>query len=264
MAQVMGILNVTPDSFYGASRIQDTDSLAARVEQICSEGASCIDVGACSTRPGAQVASDHEELERLEWSLPIVRQRNNGRCMLSIDTFRTDIAEWCVMEHDVDMINDVSGGSDGMFRLVAQTGVKYVLTSALEVASDTDIVTGTCAFLEERLQRMDELGVSVDRQVVIDPGFGFGKTFDENWTLLSGMGRLRSFGLPILAGLSRKSMAWRLLGITPEECLPATIAMNMAALERGAGWLRVHDVRPAVTTIRLFEKLDNSFYIKNN
>ncbi len=252
----MGILNVTPDSFYPASRVQDADSLAARVEQICSEGACCIDIGACSTRPGAPLAPAPEERERLEWSLPIIRQHNAGRCLLSIDTFRTDVARWCIREHTIDIVNDVSGGTDEMFRLVAQTGVQYVLTSALEVAPGTDIVTGTCAFFEERLQRMARLGVSVDSQVIIDPGFGFGKTLDENWTLLSGMASLKSFGLPILAGLSRKSMAWKLLGISPDECLPATTAMNMAALERGAAWLRVHDVRPAVETARLFAKLE--------
>lgn len=245
----MGILNVTPDSFYGASRMQDADSLAGRVEQIVSEGARCIDIGACSTRPGAMVASADEERGRLEWSLPLIRQKNGGRCLLSVDTFRPEIAEWCIREHGTDIVNDVSGGDEEMYRLVASTGVRYVLTCAEPVVAGTDIVSGTAEFFRYRLRRMAGLGVSVGRQVILDPGFGFGKTVQENWQLLNGMSCLQSFGLPVLAGLSRKSMAWKPLGISPEECLPATIAMNMAALERGASWLRVHDVREAVQTV---------------
>lgn len=255
MADVMGILNVTPDSFFGASRIQDEDALEARVEQIVSEGARCMDIGACSTRPGAQVASDRQERERLEWSLPVIVRKNAGRCMLSVDTFRPEIARWCVSEFGIGLVNDVSGGCDEMFRLVAQTGVGYVLTSALPVAQGTDIVRGTCAFFEQRLEMLSGMGVKLETQVILDPGFGFGKTLDENWQLLAGMSELQSFGLPVLAGLSRKSMAWKLLGITPEECLPATVAMNMAALERGAAWLRVHDVREAVQAVRVFGRL---------
>lgn len=251
----MGILNVTPDSFYGASRMQNADSLSERVEQIVSEGARCIDIGACSTRPGATVASAAEERDRLEWSLPLIGRKNDGRCLLSVDTFRPEIAEWCVREHGTDIVNDVSGGDEEMYRLVASTGVRYVLTCAEPVAAGTDIVSGTAEFFRDRLQRMAGLGVSVERQVILDPGFGFGKTLEQNWLLLSRMSELQSFGLPLLAGLSRKSMAWKPLGITPEECLPATIAMNLAALERGASWLRVHDVREAVQTVRVSGRL---------
>lgn len=255
MPEIMGILNVTPDSFYSGSRIQDADSLSARVEQIVSEGARCIDTGACSTRPGAQVASAREERERLQWALPIIMQKNAGRCILSVDTFRTDIAEWCVRDYGIDIINDVSGGNDGMYRLVAESGAQYVLTSADPVPQGTDIVSGTVSFFKDRLERLASCGADVEKQIILDPGFGFGKTLDENWQLLAGMSELQSFGLPVLAGLSRKSMALKLLGITPEECLPATIAMNMAALERGAAWLRVHDVREAAETVKVFGKL---------
>lgn len=255
MPKVMGILNVTPDSFFSGSRIQDADSLAARVEQICREGAHAIDIGACSTRPGAQPVSSDLEKERLAWALPVVREVNQGRCLISVDTFRPEIAEWCIREIGADMINDVSGGSEKMYRMVAETGVLYVLTAADSIPDGTDVISAELSFFRSRLGMLGDCGVQVAEQVILDPGFGFGKTLDGNWMLLSEMDSLRTLELPVLVGVSRKSMAWKLLDITPDDCLPATIAMNMAALERGAEWIRVHDVKEGVETVRIFEKL---------
>lgn len=249
MAKVMGIVNVTPDSFFSGSRFLEADALSACIERMALQGADAIDIGACSTRPDSQPVSEEEELERLSWALPVVTGANQGRCLLSVDTFRPEVARWCVSEYGTDIVNDVRGGSREMFELVSETGVMYVLTfcgSTLELALD---------FFSSRLDEMTGMGIDIQNKVILDPGFGFGKTLDENWEMLARLERLKQFGLPLLAGLSRKSMAWKLLDISPEDCLPATVAMNMSALEHGAGWLRVHDVVQGVQTARIFEKI---------
>lgn len=249
MAKVMGIVNVTPDSFFPGSRFQEADALSACVDRMVSQGADAIDIGACSTRPDSQPVSKEEELERLSWALPIVTAANQGRSLLSVDTFRPDVARWCVREYGTGIVNDVSGGSREMFELVAETGVMYVLTFC---GPTLNLAIG---FFSSRLDEMAGMGIDIHNKVILDPGFGFGKTLDENWSMLAGMEQLKQFGLPVLAGLSRKSMAWKLLGISPEECLPATVAMNMSAMERGAGWIRVHDVLEGVQTARIFGKI---------
>lgn len=247
MAKIMGIVNVTPDSFYSASRVHGIQAVSDVVDGMVRAGASAIDVGACSTRPGSEPAGPGDEMERLERFMPSVRDAVSGRCLLSVDTFRPEIAGRCVRQWGVNIINDVSGGCTEMFRTVADTGVVYVLTYNGKPAGE-DIAACARDFFASRIDELCKAGADVEHKVILDPGFGFGKTLEQNWSLLAGMEALKEFGLPLLAGLSRKSMAWKLLGITPDDCLAATVAMNMAALERGADWLRVHDVTEAVHT----------------
>ncbi len=256
MARIMGIINVTPDSFWSGSRVQDKTTLVERVRQMISQGADAIDVGGCSTRPGAVQASADEEMERLEWGLDAIRTEFPD-ILLSVDTYRPDIAERCVREWNVNIINDVYGGNDDMYRVVADTGVQYVLMWPETIKEDP--VSEMMSFFKERLQIMEKAGVDVNRQVILDPGYGFGKTLERNYTILAHQAELRKLGLPVLSALSRKSMAWKLLEITPEEALPATVSMNTIALLNGADWIRVHDVREAVQTVRIVQALKANY-----
>lgn len=255
MTKIMGIINVTPDSFWSGSRVQDTATLLERVRLMISQGADAIDIGGCSTRPNAVQASEQEEMERLEWGLDAVR-REFPDILLSVDTYRPRIAERCVREWNVDIINDVYGGNADMYKVVAETGVQYVLMWAEDIREDP--VGEMMSFFKDRLQKLENAGVDVCRKVILDPGYGFGKTLEQNYTLLARQGKLREFGLPVLSGLSRKSMAWRLLDITPQEALPATIAMNTVALLNGADWLRVHDVPEAVHTVKIVQAIKDN------
>jgi dihydropteroate synthase len=219
-----------------------------------SHGADAIDVGGCSTRPGAEQASEAEEMKRLEWGLETIRSEFPG-LLISVDTYRPQIAERCIRQWKVDMINDVYGGNDLMYGLVAQTGVQYVLMWSEDIKNDP--VGEMMSFFGARLKMMEKAGVDVNRQVILDPGYGFGKTVEQNYTVLGNQSRLREFGLPILSALSRKSMAWKLLGITPDEALPATIAMNTVAIGQGADWIRVHDVAEAAHTVRIMQAISD-------
>ena len=249
----MGIVNVTPDSFWSGSRVQDKATLVERVRMMISQGADAIDIGGCSTRPNAVLASGEEEMERLEWGLDAIREEFPD-VMLSVDTYRPRIAERCVRDWKVGIINDVYGGDADMYGVVAETGAQYVLTWAEQVKDNP--VEEMKSFFSERLSRMKSAGVDVAHKVILDPGYGFGKTLEQNYTVLAHQNELRMFGLPVLAGLSRKSMAWKLLKITPDEALPATIAMNTVALLNGADWLRVHDVQEAVQTVKIVQALE--------
>ena len=248
MVKVMGIVNVTPDSFWSGSRVQDKATLLERVRLMISQGADAIDIGGCSTRPNAVQATEEEEMERLEWGLDAIREEFPD-IMLSVDTYRPRIAERCVKQWKVNIINDVYGGDADMYGVVAETGAQYVLTWAEDIMQNA--VEEMKLFFRDRLQKLEKAGVDVRKKVILDPGYGFGKTLEQNYTVLAHQGELRELGLPILAGLSRKSMAWKLLGITPEEALPATIVMNAVALMESADWLRVHDVKEAVQTVRI-------------
>ena len=250
----MGIINVTPDSFWSESRVQDKTTLVERVRQMISQGADAIDVGGCSTRPGAVQASEKEEMERLEWGLDAIR-REFPSVLLSVDTYRPRIAERCVCEWKADIINDVYGGNSDMYRVVAETGAQYVLTWAEQVKKNP--VEEMKLFFADRLIQLENAGVNVTEKVILDPGYGFGKTLEQNYTVLAHQDELLAFGLTVLSGLSRKSMAWKLLDITPDEALPATVAMNTVALLNGADWLRVHDVREAVHTVRIMQALSD-------
>jgi dihydropteroate synthase len=258
--QVMGILNVTPDSFYAASRRTGDEEIAARTRQIVAEGATIIDVGAYSTRPDAAEVSAAEELARLQHALPIVR-REAPDAWISVDTFRADVARSCVEELGADIINDVSGGTldDDMFRTVAALHVPYILMHmrgtprTMQSLTDyTDLVGEVKTFLTERVAQLRELGVE---DIILDPGYGFAKTLDQNYQLYAALPELCSLGLPVLVGISRKSMIYRLIGGTADEALNGTTVLNTLALQAGARILRVHDVRAAVEAVRIVGKM---------
>lgn len=252
MAKIMGIINVTPDSFWSGSRVQDKSTLVERVRMMISQGANAIDVGGCSTRPGAVQASEKEEMERLEWGLEAIREEFPD-VLLSVDTYRPRIAERCIRDWKVDIINDVYGGNDDMYKVLADTGVQYVLMWSEDIRKDP--IGEMMEFFRYRLQLLEKAGVDVNRKVILDPGYGFGKTVEQNYTVLANQSRLCEFGLPVLSALSRKSMAWKLLKITPDDALPATIALNTVAIEQGAEWIRVHDVQEAVHTNLIVQAL---------
>ena len=245
--QVMGIMNVTTNSFYAASRVQAEEDIRARVKQMRAEGATIIDVGACSTRPGGDVASEDEEMRRLEMALPIIRQAQPN-AVISVDTFRASVARQTVEKFGADIINDVEEGADpDMFRTVADLGVPYILMS--KAANLHDMLIG----LSSKVQQLRALG---QKDIILDPGFGFGKEpVAGNLALMNEMERLLVMELPILVGISRKRMIHQLLGITPQESLNGTTVLNTIALMKGASILRVHDVRQAVEAVRIYEAL---------
>ncbi len=261
--RVMGILNATPDSFYEGSRVQTEREIAARANEIVAEGGEMIDVGAYSTRPGAAPVSEAEETARLRQALAIVR-REQPEAIISVDTFRPAVASMAIEEFGADIINDVSGGNaqgafggeeaslgDGdneMFRVVARAHIPYIYMSSAK-----DIETMLLDFARKR-QQLHALG---QKDIILDPGFGFGKSLDDNYRILASLQELQAAGHPLLVGLSRKSMIWRLLGSTPDDALNGTTALHAVALMKGASILRVHDVRAAADTITLCERLKN-------
>ena len=267
--QVMGILNATPDSFYEGSRKQTERDIADRANQIVAEGGSMIDIGAFSTRPGAAQVTAEEEMQRMRRALTIVREQQPD-AVLSIDTFRPEIARMAVEEFGAAIINDVSegningafGGADAtnpngetesddsrypaIFCMVAKLGVPYILMSTNGEMGDIMIN------LAREVQMLRDLGV---KDIILDPGFGFGKTLDQNYILLQRMDELKAFGLPVLVGASRKSMIFRLLDSTPAEALNGTTVVNTLSLLKGASILRVHDVKQCVETVKIVEKM---------
>ena len=250
---VMGILNVTPDSFYKESRQVTEEAVAARATQILSEGGDIIDIGACSTRPGAEPVSEAEEIRRLDAALETVRGLYPD-ARLSVDTFREGVACRCVRKWGVGMINDISGGDDAMFRLAAMSGAGYVLTHN-DPTGRSNSPKGVAAWLAAKLQRLRKSGVG---EVWLDPGFGFNKTLEENWSLLRGLEEITALDAPVLVGISRKSMIYKLLDTTPEGALNGTTVVNTLALAKGAHILRVHDVREASEVIRIMESMAGS------
>lgn len=246
--QVMGILNVTPDSFFADSRKQTEIEIYNRANQIVSEGASIIDIGACSTRPWGEVVSEEEEeMARLAFALPIVK-RAQPDAILSIDTFRASVARRCVEEFGVDIINDVEEGKDpDMFKTVAKLKTPYILMSV--AANLQDLIINFSREVEE----LRSIG---QKDIILDPGFGFGKTpVSGNYEILSVMERIQILELPILVGISRKRMIHQFLGITVEESLNGTTVLNTIALLKGANILRVHDVKQAVEAVKIVNRL---------
>lgn len=239
-AQVMGIINITPDSFFAASRMQEEGALRARIGQMIAQGATLFDVGACSTRPGGEEATEADELARLRWALPIVVSELQGRFPISVDTFRAKVAHVAVAELGAHIINDVYGGlrEPGILHEAVSLGVPYILTAP---------VADVAAFFAERLPLLE------GTQVILDPGFGFGKTVEQNYQTMRELPALiKQFAdCPMLVGISRKSMIKRLLGTTPEEALNGTTVLNTVALQAGAHILRVHDVQPAVEAVKI-------------
>lgn len=247
---VMGILNVTPDSFYANSRMQTEAEIYNRANQIMEEGATIIDVGACSTRPGrpgGEVVDEEEEMRRLAMALPIIRKAQPN-AIISIDTFRASVARKTVEEFGADIINDVEEGADpDMFRTVADLGVPYILMS--KAANLHDMLID---FARE-VQELRNLG---QKDIILDPGFGFGKEpVNGNYALMGVLERLHTLELPILVGISRKRMIHRLLGITAKESLNGTTVLNVISLMKGASILRVHDVKEAVEAIKIYDCL---------
>ena len=258
--KVMGILNVTPDSFYSGSRKQTEQEIAARANQIVEEGGAFIDVGAFSTRPGATEVDEAEEARRLKWALGIVR-REQPDVPLSVDTYRPSVARRCIEEWGADIINDVSEGgltgivntpiheSGSMFELVGELRVPYILMSVKPTLREMLL-----AFASE-VQQLRDLGA---KDIILDPGYCFGKTLEQNYQIMAEAERLLVLELPVLAGISRKSMIYKLTGGTPETSLCGTVALNTVSLMKGAGILRVHDVKEAVDTVRMVSMMSAS------
>lgn len=245
--QVMGIINLTPDSFYAASRKQAEGEIIARCHQILLEGASIIDVGACSTRPGGELVSEEEEAERLQRGLHLIR-REMPDAILSIDTFRPEVARMCIEEYGADIINDVEG-SDEMFQTVARLRTPYIYMS--RKATVHDILLD----FAQTVQRLRDLA---QKDIILDPGFGFGKTPEENFQLLRELEKLHVLDLPLLVGMSRKRMVWQTLKVTPDNALNGTTVLNTVALQKGASILRVHDVKEASEAVKLVFNLKSS------
>lgn len=261
--QVMGILNCTPDSFFAGSRKQSEKDIAERVHQIVAEGGTIIDVGAFSTRPGAQEVSEEEEMERLRRALPVVR-REQPDVAVSVDTYRPDVARMVVEEYGVDIINDVSeGGKTGIvdtplepsqskvpaiFAMMGRLKVPYILMSVQGNLRD---------MLINFSGEVEQLRAEGCKDIILDPGFGFGKTIEENFKLLEEMDKLQALELPLLVGVSRKRMIHQTLGVTVDEALNGTTIINTAALLKGASILRVHDVKEAVQAVKLVGAMKN-------
>lgn len=264
--RVMGILNLTPDSFFGGSRMQTAEQVVGRIEQLRNEGADMVDVGACSTRPGAQQPSLQEEMERLRKGLSLVREVW-PEAVLSVDTYRSQVARMCVEEFGVAIVNDISAGQmDGeMFPTIAQLGVPYVMTH-MQGTPETmqqhphyqHILKEVCLFFAKRIDALRKLGA---KDIILDPGFGFGKTLEHNYQLLANLHELSLFNLPLLVGVSRKSMVYKLLETTPDEALNGTTSLHTIALLKGANILRVHDVKEARQAVTIVGKLKENLHI---
>jgi len=257
---IMGIINVTPDSFYDGDTLQSEYDMLERVEQMVAEGAVIIDVGSVSTRPGAEPVSTKEELERLIPAVKAIR-KHFPEVIISIDTYRSWVAIRVLEEIGPVIVNDISGGSldAHMFETIGKLQVPYILTHIQGTPQNMqanpvykDVVRDVSAELSESVRKLTRLGVN---DILIDPGFGFGKTMFHNYQLLNRLDSFKVFQLPVVVGVSRKSMIWKVLETTPEEALNGTTVLNTMALLGGADILRVHDVKPAVDALRLFLQL---------
>lgn len=261
--RVMGILNVTPDSFYAGSRTQTEAEIVRRVKQIVSEGAAIIDIGAYSSRPNADNVSAREEMERLRMGLKILFEIQPD-AVVSVDTFRADVARMCVEEYGVAIINDIAAGEmdADMFHTVAALNVPYIMMhmqgtpqSMQQHPHYDNLLKEVFLYFAHKVQQLRDLGV---KDIILDPGFGFGKTIEHNYELLSHLEDFRIFELPLLVGVSRKSMIYRLLDITPQEALNGTTVLDTICLLKGADILRVHDVKEAVETVRIVQAMRNN------
>lgn len=258
--RIMGIINVTPDSFYTGSRYFDDKSILEAASRMLDEGADFIDVGGYSSRPGAEDITPEEEKSRVLRAIKLIT-RELPEAIVSVDTFRAEIAYEAVMECGAKIINDISGGEADkeMFNVVAELNVPYILMHMQGTPRTmqinpvyNDVVADILMWFGERIFKLRTMGV---KDIILDPGFGFGKTVEHNYELLRRLGEFKIAGLPIMAGLSRKSMIWKTLGVKPEDALNGTTALNMAALMNGADILRVHDVKEAVQVRTLYLKL---------
>ena len=260
--QVMGVLNVTPDSFYSGCRAQTDEAIAERARQILEEGASIIDIGAYSSRPNCVDISPEEELNRLRYALKILNEVHPD-AIISVDTFRASVAEVCVKEYGVAIINDISGGEmdKSMFDTVVDLQVPYIMQHMQGTPQNMqnsphydNLMRETFLYFSEKIQTLHDRGLN---DIILDPGFGFGKTLDHNYELLSHLEEFKIFELPILVGLSRKSMITKLLDIPTTEALNGTTVANTIALMKGADIIRVHDVKEAVQAVKIVQKCRN-------
>ena len=259
--QVMAIVNVTDDSFYEGSRTQSDDAIVERVREVVEQGATIVDVGGYSSRPGAKDISVEEEWQRVERGLQAVRSVSKD-VAVSVDTFRAEVAERAIKEFGDVIINDISAGelSPRMIDVVAEAGVPYVAmhmrgtpqTMQQNTSYSEGVVAEVCRYFEHRVEYLLGRGV---KDIILDPGFGFAKSAEQNFELLAHLSQLCALGYPVLAGLSRKSMIYNTLGVTAAEALAGTVALNWEALRQGATILRVHDVREAVDVVQLYEKI---------
>jgi dihydropteroate synthase len=256
----MGILNITPDSFFAGSRTFDADAIEQRVTKLLAEGADMIDIGAYSSRPGADDISADEEIERLARGMEILRKHSED-IPVSVDTFRASVARKAISDLGCDIVNDISGTNldPAMAETVAELRCPYILmhmrgtpATMQQLTQYDDLTTDVLAELGERLQKLAMLGVN---DIIIDPGFGFSKTLEQNYKLMQNLKTFELFHRPLLIGISRKSMLTRLLNIDTTEALNATTALNALALDRGASILRVHDVAEARQTVQIYSQL---------
>lgn len=256
--KIMGILNVTPDSIYAESRTSDDTHITERVKQMMEEGADMIDIGGYSSRPGADDVTPQEEMERLRRGIRIVRKLY-PEVPLSVDTFRADVARMCIEEEGADIINDIAAGmmDRQMFKTVARLGVPYIMMH-MQGTPDTmqidphynNLRREVMLYFAERIDRLCQMGA---KDIIVDPGFGFGKTIAHNYELMNHLEDFNIFNLPVLVGISRKSMIYKLLGGTPQTSLNGTTVLNTIALTKGAHILRVHDVKQAVEAKRIWQ-----------
>lgn len=252
---VMGILNLTPDSFYDGGKFQHPPDWMGQTEKMIAEGAAIIDLGAVSTRPGAEAVSETEEIARLLPALEILAPKFPGT-VFSVDTYRANVAR-LAFNAGAGIINDISGGAldRQMMKTVAETGLPYILMHMQGTPANMqlnpvyeDVTQDVMHFFEQKIKALQQAGIL---QIILDPGFGFGKTIQHNYQLLRDLHQFSKFNLPVLAGISRKSMIYKPLGITPADALPATTALHLATLLNGAAILRVHDVKEAVQAVKL-------------
>lgn len=258
---IMGILNLTPDSFYSGSRLASRDAIIRRTEKHLSEGADIIDIGGYSSRPGAEHIPEEEERNRIIPALRVIRQHFPDT-IISLDTFRASIAQEMVNDYGVNIINDISAGNldQNMFATIAHLNVPYIMMHMKGTPQDMqqkaqydNILRDMIGYFSSKLEELNQWGV---KDIIIDPGFGFGKTIEHNFYILKHLNLFRYFELPIMVGLSRKSMIFKTLRTSPEEALNGTTALNTLALTKGAHILRVHDVKETQEVIQLMKKYD--------
>ena len=247
----MGIINVTPDSFYKDSRVTDTDAVLKQIKAMVADGADAIDIGACSTRPGFENIGADNELQRLKDVVPVVREAFPD-LFLSVDTFHPQVAETCLKEWNVDIINDISGGCAEMYRIVATYGAAYVLTYNEPVRENVE--TEMVEFFRQKCAELSNIGI---KKLILDPGFGFSKTLEQNYRAFACIEKLQDTGYETMVGISRKSMIYKILHNTPQEALNGTTVLHTLAVQQNASWLRVHDVREAAETVQIMKFFKN-------
>lgn len=249
--RIMGIINLTPDSFYKDSRMGSADAAMAQIKQMIDNGADAVDIGACSTRPGFTAIPAEEEIKRLEAVLPAIRAEYPD-LPISIDTFVPLVAEHCLKEWHVDIINDISGGSQEMYRIAAMYGATYILTYNEDIKED--VASELVEFFRLKISELHNIGL---KKVIADPGFGFSKTLEQNYQALNCIDALHRMGYETLVGVSRKSMIYKVLHCTPQEALNGTTVLHTLAVQQKASWLRVHDVKEAVEVVKIMETINN-------